>query len=377
MQLFDREQVDGAARLWGLQGFRVEDVELKKEVLSEGGARWMKVVRVIDQRKWHLCPCGRRDHEVLFAEDEESWYRDCSLGDFETYVVALPMRLRCGGGSRVEQFPWAADGHRMTRRFFERLAALCHQMPVSAAAKMCGVSWDTAARVDAAAIRLALGGDVPGLGRLRWLGIDEVSRTGGHVYFTVVTDLETGRVVHLGDGKREEALAGFFEKLGPRGCRKIRGVVSDLAASFLNVIERYVPKARHAIDRFHIVQWTNEALNEIRRRIFGGAPKDALGKDLKVKKWILLSAQENLEPEHQQGCGSHPDQDDVSSRDSKYLGPVGAGRTLAPSHASQRAGAWALLRIGSTPRSDAREQAGGGGDPAIGSRPDAPGPLPR
>ena len=54
----------------------------------------------------------------------------------------------------------------------------------------------------------------------------------------------------------------------------------------------------HVLDRFHIVQWMNEALNELRRRLFSGAPRDALGRTLKVQKWLLLSARENLEPRH-------------------------------------------------------------------------------
>jgi transposase len=138
------------------------------------------------------------------------------------------------------------------------------------------------------------------LGKLKWIGVDEVSRTGGNVFFTIVTDLESGRVVYLGDGKTEEALAGFFDQLGPRACKRIKGVVSDLAASYLNVIVKYVPHAKHAIDRFHIVQWVNRALSDVRRRIFGGAPKGGLGRELKVKKWVLVSARENLKPESEQ-----------------------------------------------------------------------------
>jgi transposase len=77
-------------------------------------------------------------------------------------------------------------------------------------------------------------------------------------------------------------------------------VVSDLAGSYLNVIKRFVPHSLHAIDRFHIVQWANRALSDVRRRIFGAAPKNGLGRELKVKKWVLVSAKENLKPESQQ-----------------------------------------------------------------------------
>ena len=82
----------------------------------------------------------------------------------------------------------------MTRRFFERIAALCTKLPVWTVAKMGRLSWDTVARVDKRAIELALGDREHALKGLRWIGVDEVSRTGGRVYFTVVTNLKTGRV---------------------------------------------------------------------------------------------------------------------------------------------------------------------------------------
>jgi len=75
-------------------------------------------------------------------------------------------------------------------------------------------------------------------------------------------------------------------------------VVSDLGGGYLSAIAKYAAHARHVLDRFHIVQWLNEALSALRRRLFGGAPRDEIGRALKVKKWILLSAYENLEPRH-------------------------------------------------------------------------------
>ena len=48
-------------------------------------------------------------------------------------------------------------------------------------------------------------------------------RTGGHVYFTAVTNLLSGRVVWIGDGKGEKGFSAFLEALGERGRRRIRG----------------------------------------------------------------------------------------------------------------------------------------------------------
>src|SRR5262249_12261379 len=88
----------------------------------------------------------------------------------------------------------------------------------------------------------------------------------------------------------------FFRLLGRHRRRAIRGVVCDLG--YMRIAERVLRKAVHVLDRFHIVQWLNEALNKTRRRLFGGAPSDEVGKAMKAKKWCLLSAREDLEHRH-------------------------------------------------------------------------------
>lgn len=284
------ERDDLVATYLGLQGFRVVAVEWAQD--PRRGR--VKVVRVERCDGRHECPeCGRRHAAGLFAESEPIRLRDCSIGDGETYLAVRPMRLACCGGTRVERLPFAMPGHRMTRRFFHRLAALCTRLPVSAVAQMANLSWATVAKVDSRAIELALGDRTAALADLRWIGVDEVSRTGGHVYFTIVTNLKTGRVVWIGDGKGRKGLLPFLRALGPKGRRKLRGVVSDLG--YQAILASRLPRAVHVLDRFHIVQWVNEALNQIRRRLFSGAPRDELGRAFKVKKWLLLSARENLE----------------------------------------------------------------------------------
>jgi transposase len=273
----------------GLQGFFVEDVEL----VRDGRYGRIKLVRIARLSGRHTCSeCGKRHTRGLFDEFEPVRFRDCSIGDHPTFLEVRAMRVACCGGTRVEQLPFGMPGFRMTHRFFERLAALCTRLPVETVARMAGLSWDTVARVDKRAIEMALGDrSLDGM-RLRWIGVDEVSRTGGHVYFTVVTDLETGRVVWIADGKGEKGFLPFLEALGPIGRRRIRGVVSDLG--YKGLVEEHLPGAIPILDRFHIVQWVNEALNQLRRRLFSGAPQDELGRTMKVKKWMLLSARERL-----------------------------------------------------------------------------------
>jgi transposase len=277
----------------GLQGFEVESVEIVDAPCRRDRGRRIKVIHLLRRSGLHLCSeCAKGHAEGLFEEFDRVRFRDCSIGDLETYLEVRAMRVACCGGTRVERLPFAMEDFRMTRRFFERVAALCTKLPIQTVSEWAGLSWDTVARVDKRAIELALGDPALDLKRLRWIGVDEVSRTGGHVYFTIVSDLLTGRVVWIGDGKGEKGLLPFLEALGPKGRRKLRGVVSDLG--YKAAIDTHLSKAIHILDRFHIVQWINEALNQLRRRLFSGAPTDELGRTLKVKKWMLLAARERL-----------------------------------------------------------------------------------
>ena len=253
-----QKHMDVASFFWTPQGVRVAYVEIRKAPTNREPARRIRVgVGLEDVRNHKVCSeCGKRHHEGVIQE-------------------------------------WEAAGHRMTRRFFERLAALCTRLPVLEVAKMANLSWDTVARVDKHAIEMGLGGREPDLGNLRWIGVDEVSRTGGHDYFTVVTNLETGEVVHIGDGKGKRGFQSFLDRLSKRQRRKIRGTTSDLG--YLSHLQKTFPKAVHILDRFHIVKWVNAALNTLRRQEFGAAPKTPGGRVVKAKKWMLLRAREKLE----------------------------------------------------------------------------------
>src|SRR5206468_7270210 len=89
-----------------------------------------------------------------------------------------------GEGGAARRLPFAMPGFRMTRRFFERLAALCMRLPVQAVAKMATLSRETVARVDLRAIALGLGDRTAALTDLRWIAVDEVSRPGRPEYCT-------------------------------------------------------------------------------------------------------------------------------------------------------------------------------------------------
>ena len=278
----------------GLQGFHWDGFEIREKDFGRRRDGKIKVITIQDARGYHVCStCGKRHAAGVWQESEPLLFRDCSIGDFETYLEVYPWRVECCGKVARERFPFEQDGHRMTVRFFERIAALCTRLKVLEVAKMAKLSWDTVGRIDKEAIRLALGSDHPDLEGVRHLGFDEVSRTGGRNFFTIVTDLESGRVVYIGDKKGGEGLQAFIDCLDKRARRRIQLTASDLG--YMEMLKKAFPKAAHVLDRFHIVKWVNDALKDVRAKEFGAGPKDEDGRVLKAKKWMYLKAREKLE----------------------------------------------------------------------------------
>ena len=80
-------------------------------------------------------------------------------------------------------------------------------MTIKAVADHLGLSWNTVKEINREYLRRKYGR--PDLNELRVIGIDEFAVKKGHVYMTIVADLETGRFVYVGDGKGKDAFDGF------------------------------------------------------------------------------------------------------------------------------------------------------------------------
>ncbi len=56
-------------------------------------------------------------------------------------------------------------------------------------------------------------------------------------------------------GRSKAALSRFFIEQGPRWCHSVNTAVTDGSHSYRAAIHRYLPRARHVLDRFHALRW--------------------------------------------------------------------------------------------------------------------------
>lgn len=122
---------------------------------------------------------------------------------------------------------------------------------------------------------------------LKNIGIDEFAVKKGHVYKTIVVDLDTGRIVHVGDRKDEDALEKFWQKVRKKGI-EIKHVATDMSAAFIASVMKNAPDAVHVFDHFHVVKLMNEALDDIRRKLYAQEKDLNKRKIIKGNRYLLL-----------------------------------------------------------------------------------------
>jgi transposase len=113
---------------------------------------------------------------------------------------------------------------------------------------------------------------------------------------TVVYQINDGakRLLWIGMDRTAKSLTEFFETLGEEGCAGLKYVCSDMWAPYLGVIARKAKAAIHVLDRFHIMQRLNKAIDEVRASEARRLQAEGRKPILKHSRWCILKRPANL-----------------------------------------------------------------------------------
>ena len=210
------------------------------------------------------CPhCGRRG-KIVKILNRRIW-RDIVVCGIPIFFHYAPKEIRCSTHGRVvEDIPWAASHSQVTYRLELAILAICKKATQKFAAEVLHLPTSTLSdRLHRVINREREGHKMRGL---RTMGVDEISYVKGKKYITLVYDLDKCQVVWVGKGKAKETLDSFFTtQLSAYQRSQIIWACCDMSKAYISSIKDNCPKATLVLDKFHIVQSLNNAVDEVRK----------------------------------------------------------------------------------------------------------------
>lgn len=221
-------------------------------VVADDGAQW-------------CCPeCGRPSPR--YDKRTRQW-RHLDTMQFKTLLEAEVPRIQCPEhGVRQIKVPWAEAGSGFTALFEAMAVFWLRQASTKAVASALGLSWNAVDGIMQRAVRRGLARRAE-LQPER-LSVDETSFQKRHEYVTVVTDQDTGHVIHVADDRTTESVEAFYASLTDKQRANIEAVAMDMWPAYIKATRAQIPDAGNkiAFDKFHVAKYLGDGVDKVRRQ---------------------------------------------------------------------------------------------------------------
>lgn len=264
------------ARLFSFEGFKVLDVQVFVKDQS------VKIFLSRDDLESHCHRCG---HVLGHSRGQYRMrVQELSLMNFKTEVIFWRRKAHCSAckKARAESISFLAqETPHFTQRYADFLGTMCEFGAVSRVAEFNGLNSSTLRKLDFNRLRRMLQSyKIPDVTHM---AVDEVYairyRKGKHnsrsrCFFTVISDLNTRRVIWVSQGRSQKALDEFYQLLGPAACKKIKVVAMDQFDGYFSSTQKNCPNAKIVWDKFHLMKNFEEAANQVRKELHNELASD-------------------------------------------------------------------------------------------------------
>lgn len=220
--------------------------------------------------------------------------RDLPILSWDTYLSCEVFDVKCRHcGVKRERLDFVDKCSRLTIRLEQLIFSLVNMSTVKATADQFEMSWETVKNIDKR--YLAAKYSKIDYGNLKRISIDEISNRKGHDYLSIVMDLDKGRVIWVGEGRKEEDIDKFYATLTEKQRKGIEAVSIDMWPAYIAAAKKHCPGADIVFDKFHVAKKFGEVITALRATEYRKAESEDDRKVLKGTKWLLLKNKANLE----------------------------------------------------------------------------------
>jgi len=225
--------------------------------------RHLVVYLVPDHRFKLLCSCCNAKGPGYDTLKERRW-KHVPLWGIPVILVYAPRRVECAScGVKVEAIPWTQGKSPLSLPLSMVLATWARLVAWNVVGQLFGFHWNTVRKAVKDVVDYGL--ENRNLHELLYIGIDEISRKRGHVYYTQVYDLVEKRLIWSGEDRTAQSLEAFFDYLGENRCEQIKAVCCDMWAPYTETIKKRLPNALLVFDKSHIVRHLMDAVDQVRK----------------------------------------------------------------------------------------------------------------
>jgi transposase len=194
-------------------------------------------------------------------------------------------------GDLRDRPPFARAEVHYTRKLEEFVVRWSRVMTLRDVADLAGLSWDVAKRIVKRRLRRDYGRiDLDGVKRL---SIDEIYVGKRRGYYTLVLNLDNGRILWVSPGRGKAGLQGLWRRLR-RSRARLAAVAMDMSGAYSAAVLEELPGVAIVFDRYHVIQLMNQRLDDLRREMVREAT-GPLKLAIKGTRYLLLTRADNLE----------------------------------------------------------------------------------
>lgn len=254
-RLFERSM--GLGDEWEVSDVWFEEREGAQDILH---------VRVAHRRGQAVeCPVCHRMCGT-YGTRERTW-RHLDIWQYETVVHCAVPRADCPrDGVHTARMPWEVRPNSHFTALFEAqvIVMALSGMTVTAIAHLVHETDSRIWRLLMKAVSEARdAADYSGVVRV---GIDDTARRRGQSYVSIMADLDGQRAVAVTEGRDKGAVGRLCSELEEHGGdrTKVQEVTRDMAEAYSLGVAAEMPQAAQTVDRFHVVQLLNRAIDHAR-----------------------------------------------------------------------------------------------------------------